>query len=165
MLQWVAIPFSRRSFPSKDRTRVSPTAGRFFTGRAPKETPSPGPSLNFLCKSVFSESQSHVPGGRVFWEPLFGPAHSRAGPQRSSQPALHTSALGRLRAAVVLGHWISQISCSILSVALDSGKEVLPQPLTVACPRWVEGGALPVQGVAATSLQGAGPDLVLLLGR
>lgn len=38
-------------------------------------------------------------------------------------------------------------------------------PLTVACPRWVEGRALPCPGVAATSLQGAGPDLVLLFGQ
>ena len=31
ILVWVDIPFSRGSSPSKDRTQVSYTAGRFFT--------------------------------------------------------------------------------------------------------------------------------------
>ena len=31
ILEWVAIPFSRRSFPPRDQTPVSCTAGRFFT--------------------------------------------------------------------------------------------------------------------------------------
>ena len=31
ILEWVTIPFSRRSFPPKDRTWVSCIAGRFFT--------------------------------------------------------------------------------------------------------------------------------------
>lgn len=53
----------------------------------------------------------------------------------------------------------------IISVALNSGKEVPPWPLTMACPRFNEGGALPVQGAATASSQGADPDLVLLLGR
>ena len=29
--EWVAIPFSRRSSQPRDRTQVSPIAGRFFT--------------------------------------------------------------------------------------------------------------------------------------
>lgn len=52
-----------------------------------------------------------------------------------------------------------------MSLALNSGKEVLPWPVTMASPRSKEGGALPVQGVALASLQGVEPDLVLLLGR
>ena len=35
--EWVTIPFSRRSSQPKDRTRVSPTAGRFFTIWATRE--------------------------------------------------------------------------------------------------------------------------------
>ena len=31
MLEWVAIPFSRGSSQSRDQTKVSRTAGRFFT--------------------------------------------------------------------------------------------------------------------------------------
>ena len=58
------------------------------------------------------------------------------------------------------------INCALAASSLVlMTSELIFYTLTVACPRWVEGGALPVQGVAATSLQGAGPDLVLLLGR
>ena len=31
ILEWVAIPFSRRSFQNRDQSWVSPTEGRFFT--------------------------------------------------------------------------------------------------------------------------------------
>ena len=31
ILEWVAIPFSRRSSPLRDSSQVSCTAGRFFT--------------------------------------------------------------------------------------------------------------------------------------
>ena len=31
ILEWVAVPFSRRSSPPRDRTQISRTAGRFFT--------------------------------------------------------------------------------------------------------------------------------------
>ena len=35
ILEWVAISFSRRSYQPKDSTRVSYTAGRFFTTEPP----------------------------------------------------------------------------------------------------------------------------------
>ena len=38
ILGWVAIPFSRVSSQPRDRTLVSPIAGRFFTSRDPRET-------------------------------------------------------------------------------------------------------------------------------
>lgn len=53
----------------------------------------------------------------------------------------------------------------VISVALNSGKEVPSWPTTMACPRTKEGDALPVQGAAAASSQGSVPDPVLLLGR
>ena len=31
ILEWVAIPFSRRSYEPRDQTQVSHIAGRFFT--------------------------------------------------------------------------------------------------------------------------------------
>ena len=34
ILEWVAVPFSRGSSQSRDRTQVSRTAGRFFASRA-----------------------------------------------------------------------------------------------------------------------------------
>ena len=37
ILQWVAIPFSRGSFPLRDRTQLSCIAGRFFTVWATRE--------------------------------------------------------------------------------------------------------------------------------
>ena len=39
LLEWVAIPFSRRSSPPGDQTQVSCTAGRFSTIWATRETP------------------------------------------------------------------------------------------------------------------------------
>ena len=39
ILEWVAIPFSRRSSQPRDLTRVSCIAGRFFTIWATKEAP------------------------------------------------------------------------------------------------------------------------------
>ena len=38
ILEWVAIPFSRRSSPPSDGTQVSCIAGRFFTSWATRET-------------------------------------------------------------------------------------------------------------------------------
>ena len=35
ILEWIAFPFSRRSFQPRDRTQVSCIAGRFFTSWAP----------------------------------------------------------------------------------------------------------------------------------
>ena len=37
ILEWVAFPFSRESYQSRDRTQVSRTAGRFFTSWATRE--------------------------------------------------------------------------------------------------------------------------------
>ena len=37
ILEWVAVPFSRRSSQSRDRTHVSGIAGRFFTSWATRE--------------------------------------------------------------------------------------------------------------------------------
>ena len=37
ILEWVAFPFSRGSYHPKDRTQVSPIAGRFFTSCATRE--------------------------------------------------------------------------------------------------------------------------------
>ena len=39
ILEWVAIPFSKRSAQPRDRTRVSCIAGRFFTIWATREAP------------------------------------------------------------------------------------------------------------------------------
>ena len=39
ILEWVAISFSRRSSPPRDRTQVSQTAGRLFTVCAIREAP------------------------------------------------------------------------------------------------------------------------------
>ena len=37
ILEWVAFPFSRRSSQPRDRTQISPIAGRFFTSWAIRE--------------------------------------------------------------------------------------------------------------------------------
>jgi len=37
ILEWVAIPFSRRSSQPRDQTQVSHIAGRFFTNWATRE--------------------------------------------------------------------------------------------------------------------------------
>ena len=46
ILEWVDIPFSRRSFQPRDWTQVSHIAGGFFTSWASREAHS---SLNFWC--------------------------------------------------------------------------------------------------------------------
>ena len=50
ILEWVVIPISRESFPSRDRTWVSCIAGRFFTVWAVREAPL-GTYLATFCKS------------------------------------------------------------------------------------------------------------------
>ena len=46
ILEWVAFPFSRRSSQPRDRTEVSPIAGRFFTSWATREAlPRPNPKF------------------------------------------------------------------------------------------------------------------------
>ena len=37
ILEWVAIPFSRGSYQSRDQTQISSSAHRFFTSRATRE--------------------------------------------------------------------------------------------------------------------------------
>ena len=39
ILEWVAIPFSRRSSQPRDQTQVSHMAGRFFTDGVMREAP------------------------------------------------------------------------------------------------------------------------------
>ena len=46
ILEWVAIPFSRGSSPSKDRTQISCIAGRFFTIWTGK------PILTLICTQI-----------------------------------------------------------------------------------------------------------------
>ena len=54
ILEWVAIPFSRESFWTRDQTWVSFIAGRFFTIWAIKESPFP-----FLkCKLITPREDS-----------------------------------------------------------------------------------------------------------
>ena len=38
ILEWVAVPFSRGSSQSRDRTQVSCIAGRFFTTEEPEKS-------------------------------------------------------------------------------------------------------------------------------
>ena len=47
MLEWVAIPFSRGSSQSKDRTQLSHITGRFFTIWATKKAQLPGDSVYY----------------------------------------------------------------------------------------------------------------------
>ena len=48
VLEWVAIPFSRKSSQLRDQTQVSWTASRFFTIWATREAPYPI-NIGFLC--------------------------------------------------------------------------------------------------------------------
>ena len=48
ILEWVAYPFSRRSSRPRNRTRVSCTAGRFFTNWATREALTPLPGIELL---------------------------------------------------------------------------------------------------------------------
>ena len=49
--EWVAIPFSRRSFWVRDQTQISCIAGRFFTIWATREAQLPGkPNFIVLCE-------------------------------------------------------------------------------------------------------------------
>ena len=53
ILEWVAVPFSRRSSQPRDRTRASCTAGRFFTIWATSEAQDSALSLHY-CLTAFS---------------------------------------------------------------------------------------------------------------
>ena len=53
ILEWVAIPFSRGSFPPRERTQVSRIAGGFFTSWATREA-----QRNLKCISRSERKQS-----------------------------------------------------------------------------------------------------------
>ena len=53
ILEWVAISFSRGSSPPRNRTRVSCTAGRFFTNWAMREAPI---KINYESESEVAQS-------------------------------------------------------------------------------------------------------------
>ena len=59
MLEWGAVPFSRGSSQSKDRTQVSCIAGRFFTSWATREAPM-DLSLSKLLEMVKDREASHA---------------------------------------------------------------------------------------------------------
>ena len=75
ILEWVAISFSRRSSWPRDQTRVSYTAGRFFTIWATREAPwRPKPLFKSLPGSKWWLHHWYIYGfGQVLW--LLG-AHS-----------------------------------------------------------------------------------------
>ena len=50
ILEWVAIPFSRGSSQTRDRTRVSCTVARFFPSEKPGKPPPPLPLLAVNCE-------------------------------------------------------------------------------------------------------------------
>ena len=53
MLEWVAMPSSRRSSPPRDRTLVSRIAGRFFTISAGVYQRPNEYELDFLSRRIF----------------------------------------------------------------------------------------------------------------
>ena len=54
ILERVAIPFSRGSSQTRDRTQVSCIAGRFFTSEKPGKPPPPLPLLALNCELCYS---------------------------------------------------------------------------------------------------------------
>ena len=56
ILEWVAMPSSRGSFPPRDGTRISCIAGRFFTIWATREDPVRGYRT---CPKWFSDTKVH----------------------------------------------------------------------------------------------------------
>ena len=52
ILEWVAIPFSRGTFPTQDRTQVSCIAGRFFTTEPPEKPKNTGVGSLFLLQRI-----------------------------------------------------------------------------------------------------------------
>ena len=59
ILEWVAIPFSRRSSQPMDWTQVSLIAGRFFTSWATRETQNTGVGSLFLLQQIFPTQESN----------------------------------------------------------------------------------------------------------
>ena len=59
ILEWVAIPFSRRSSQPMDWTQVSLIAGRFFTSWATGETQNTGVGSLFLLQQIFPTQESN----------------------------------------------------------------------------------------------------------
>ena len=65
ILQWVAIPFSRRSSRPRDQTQVSCTAGRSFSVWATRETPDdlhPNPNMPGKMEA-WRDTKDHWLGG------------------------------------------------------------------------------------------------------
>ena len=64
ILEWVAIPFSRGSLQSRDRTKVSRIAGRFLTGWAIREVFNtsihPHIHQSIFCDAVQSCRQQYI---------------------------------------------------------------------------------------------------------
>ena len=101
-------------FPSPEdlsHPRIKPGSPALQADSLPAEPPrKPHLQVRHLIPSakVFFQTHSHTfqvdvsSGGHRLAQHI-----SRTGPELSSQPALPTSALVRLRAAVVLGRWIS----------------------------------------------------------
>ena len=89
VLEWVAISFSRGSFPLRDRTQVSHIAGRFFTIWDTREahinakwdlnspfvdSPRPMWALNILLKHLTKEKDIRIARYMLFWWPFSAPA-------------------------------------------------------------------------------------------
>ena len=62
ILEWVAIPFSRRSSQARDRTQVSRIAGGFFTSWATREARGP-----LMVGLVLWVSSFVLIGNDIFW--------------------------------------------------------------------------------------------------
>ena len=84
ILKWVALPFSRGSSQTRDRTQLSHTAGRFFTNWATREAqeqwsgqPIPSPrdlpdtetiSVSSVARGFFINWESLKRNFKIFWD-------------------------------------------------------------------------------------------------
>ena len=59
ILEWVSYPFSSRSSSPRNRTRVSRTAGRFFTNWAMREALLPLGSWTLLIQDLIKKKNKH----------------------------------------------------------------------------------------------------------
>ena len=86
ILEWVAIPFSRGSSWPKDRTRVSGTAGRFFTSWATREAHSDSEwALNSMTGLLTGREENTETHSKRPWE---------NGARDQSAPATNAGRLG-----------------------------------------------------------------------
>ena len=74
ILEWIAVPFSRGSSQSRDRTQVSCTAGRFFTSSAIREALYQHLNPKRAQKSQLTEGkqESFFKKGQVFFTKFEG---------------------------------------------------------------------------------------------